>query len=93
MAFSFKLPLWSNKTPPADYDPLQETQLIRANPSPTRSQTKPLRNQGKPAANADLGAWSGRKGLPLLGSLPTVQQLLILGAVLFLIFEVGAVKL
>lgn len=93
MAFSFKLPLKNSKTARADHDPLQETQIIRSSSANAKTGSRTPAGKEKSSALADRASLGGRKGLPLLGRLPTVQQLVILGSVLFLIFVLGALLL
>ncbi len=79
MAFNFKLP-FAKKQPGAraEFDPMGETVVI----------TPPSRPA--PAVAVTRGP---RRKLPFLGALPTMQQLVILGTLLILLFGFAAVSL
>ncbi len=76
MAFNFKLP-FAKKSAASEFDPMQET-IIIAPPAPRQ-----------PEAGSSLAVHS-HHGLPLIGKLPMLQQVLILGAVVLVLFVIGA---
>ena len=94
MAFKFKLPFTGKKSglasrvAPAAFDPMGATVVI---PAPSAS-AKASPGKGK-SARPFTNRGSGRRKLPLIGHLPTLQQLLILGSLLLLLFGFAAISL
>jgi len=85
MAFNFKLP-FAKKSAAGEADPMQDTLVIAPAAAPATPGTTGKRGKSEAAGPVR----SSRSRLPLLGALPTMQQLLILGSVLVILFGVGA---
>ena len=88
MAFNFKLP-FAKKSAAGEADPMQDTLVIAPAAAPATPGTTGKRGKSEAAGPVR----SSRSRLPLLGALPTMQQLLILGSVLVILFGVGAFAL
>ncbi len=87
MAFNFKLPFAKKKQAAGEFDPMQETIVIAAPVKPERGSV------ASPAGGGAAAMRGKRSKLPLLGALPTMQQLVILGALLLMLFGYGAASL